>query len=199
MVDEYREKIERIFSDVPHEHKFWLIKGGEVKNLEELEVALKDMDDTVFTHHVNDNQNDFAMWIKNVIKDEELYDTLSKIRSKESTIKAIELRINSLKNLRSIHQAIDQIKNKIEDKHDHLENEEKNLHANTHKQEEPSLVKPEHHEIAHEPINVPQKKKVEEKPNRNTGFSFKRFFFDPALYIGLLFGFVVGILLKNYL
>lgn len=121
MVKEYRDKIQKIFSDVAPEHRFWLVKGGELKNLEELEKALEMMDDATFSHHVNAEKNDFAGWIRNSVDDDELADTLDKIKTKETTLKAISLRISSLKNFQSIHEAIDNVKEKIHVKQKELD------------------------------------------------------------------------------
>lgn len=103
-------KIEKIFSDVPSEHRFWLVKGGEIGNLEELDKALEEMDNDTFKHHVTDKRNDFEVWVRNSIKDETLADTLVNIKSKDATYKAVKLRIKSLKNIQTIHSAIENVK-----------------------------------------------------------------------------------------
>jgi hypothetical protein len=197
-VIEYREKIQKIFSDVAPEHKFWLISGGELKNLEELCAALEGMTEQVFSHHANNEKNDFGEWVRNAIKDNELAETLFKIKTKESTLKAVKLRINSLKNLQQIHEAIDKMKNSISDKENELNKEE--------------LAKngPDIDEIREEDFNIEEHKKTPVIQNSiktenlpiqlKTGNSkLKEFLTSVPLYVGLLVGFGVGIVLGFYL
>jgi len=70
--------------DVPMEHVFVLNDGRRLKNLNELVVMLQDMNDSIFSHHVNDSKNDFANWVRDVIKEKDMADSISsKITKKE--------------------------------------------------------------------------------------------------------------------
>lgn len=66
------KKAIKILSDVHPDFSFKLVKGGELKNLEEMLGSLKNMDHETFSHHVTSDRNDFANWIKDVVKDGEL-------------------------------------------------------------------------------------------------------------------------------
>jgi len=66
--------------------KYFILHNGTIiKNLFELSKALDHMPQDIFTHHVNPNKNDFANWIRDVIKDKKLAEKV------ESTIKNKEI------------------------------------------------------------------------------------------------------------
>ena len=62
---------------------FVLIDGKKARNLPQLALLMDDMPIEVFSHHVNDERNDFANWIKDVIKDVKLADQIMGIKQKE--------------------------------------------------------------------------------------------------------------------
>ena len=72
-----------IKKNVNQNHIFVLSDGSRIHNLKELANGLDSMPDEVFYHHVNDSKNDFYNWIKEVIKDEELANLISKIKNKK--------------------------------------------------------------------------------------------------------------------
>jgi DNA repair exonuclease SbcCD ATPase subunit len=92
----YEKKISLLFSDLPKEHKFWLLDGSSVTSLHELYDAFKDMSDEVFFHHVGKGRNDFSKWVKNVYHDENLAFKLAKIKNKKQGIKIIENHTDNL-------------------------------------------------------------------------------------------------------
>ncbi len=55
--------------DCSPEKAFWLKDGRTLKNLRELEQALENMSTETYKHHVTKNQNDFANWTENCLKD----------------------------------------------------------------------------------------------------------------------------------
>ncbi len=55
-----------------HEEAFWVNDGQILANLVELKDALARMDESIFTHHVSKEKNDFADWIEHVLEDGEL-------------------------------------------------------------------------------------------------------------------------------
>jgi len=63
------------------ENYFILVSGAPLKNLKELVNALGTMNDWVFRHHVNESRNDFANWIKDVLKENELAEEIQNVRS----------------------------------------------------------------------------------------------------------------------
>ncbi len=55
------------------EHQYFRLKNGHVlKSLDELGVALREMDDATFHHHVNHERNDFANWTEYVFSEKDL-------------------------------------------------------------------------------------------------------------------------------
>ena len=83
--------------DVAPEQSFWVNNGPILKNLEELANALPDMSSETFGHHVNNEKNDFSSWISQVIGDEKLANDLLSSKSKDSVLKKIRNRLDSLK------------------------------------------------------------------------------------------------------
>lgn len=82
--------------DVEADKYFKLHMGDELKSLEELRDALKTMDDETFGHHVNDERNDFANWVRDIIKDVRLADDLQRLRTRGKTLQRVEDRIRWL-------------------------------------------------------------------------------------------------------
>jgi len=72
--------------DVPMEHVFVLNDGRRLKNLNELVVMLQDMNDSVFSHHVNDSKNDFANWVRDVINEKDMANSISSKRTKKELL-----------------------------------------------------------------------------------------------------------------
>jgi hypothetical protein len=68
---------------------FWVNNGPVVKNLVELLEALEQMPDEVFAHHAKGGQNDFAVWIKEVLGEEKLARRLGKLKSRKGFIRAL--------------------------------------------------------------------------------------------------------------
>ena len=97
-----KNKDEGFLLDVSSSNFFILSNGMKIKNLIELAESLRTMPDKVFGHYVNSHKNDFSNWIKNVIKDNELADNISKTKSKNGIIKLIEKRISEVKERNSL-------------------------------------------------------------------------------------------------
>lgn len=84
--------------DVPQERLFWCQDGQALKNLEELEAALRRMDDETFRYHSSETKSDFSNWVGDVVGDEKLSRDLSKCRSQAEAAKCVADRIAWLKN-----------------------------------------------------------------------------------------------------
>ena len=63
------------------EEYFYTCNGEVLKTKNQLVKFLKKVDDTVFSYHVNDYKNDFANWIKDVFKEEELFDQILSLKN----------------------------------------------------------------------------------------------------------------------
>jgi len=55
-------------AEVPVDNVFYLNDGRILKSLCELRDALKAMDAGTFSHHVNQERNDFANWVRDIMK-----------------------------------------------------------------------------------------------------------------------------------
>lgn len=72
---------------------FWINNGPVVKNLRELRDALLNINEESFKFHVNKEKNDFAAWVKDVLKDEPLSKRLLKVKTLKAFVKAVEDRL----------------------------------------------------------------------------------------------------------
>ncbi|MFP4402998.1 MAG: DUF5752 family protein [Nanoarchaeota archaeon] len=68
---------------IPQNKKFVLADGKIISNIKELAMEIENMQDNIFYHHVNENKNDFANWIKDVIKEIKLAENLMTIKEKQ--------------------------------------------------------------------------------------------------------------------
>ena len=57
---------------------------------------LASMNDDIFKHHVNKEKNDFGNWVRDVLKDEELANDITSVRSKEKILKKVQSRLKKL-------------------------------------------------------------------------------------------------------
>lgn len=92
-----KEEAKRYLCDAAPEKCFWLNNGPILKNLEELANALHEMSSETFNHHVSKEKNDFSSWIKDVIGDQKLANDILSSKTKESSLKKVRSRLNSLK------------------------------------------------------------------------------------------------------
>ncbi|MBT4540228.1 hypothetical protein HOC35_01825 [Candidatus Woesearchaeota archaeon] len=90
------KKAKKILSKVHPDFCFKLINGGELDNLDGLLQSLKEMDDETFYHHVTSNKSDFANWVKDVLKDEELAEEMSYCNDKVHMEKVVSNRMLEL-------------------------------------------------------------------------------------------------------
>lgn len=71
---------------------FFYCKDGQVfKNLKQLRNSLKNLDYDTYSHHVSENNNDFANWVEHAFNDKEL---ANKLRSSDSKDHAHSILIN---------------------------------------------------------------------------------------------------------
>jgi len=92
-----KDEARKYLSDCNPEQCFWVNNGPILKNMEEFANVLPELSDDVFSHHVNSEKNDFSSWIRDVIGDSKLAKDLLGSKSKESALKKIRSRVNSLK------------------------------------------------------------------------------------------------------
>lgn len=68
---------------------FILVDGRAIKDVKELALMLDDISDDVFRHHVNDERNDFANWVRHVFDDEDLAELLQMEKEIDKTQKLV--------------------------------------------------------------------------------------------------------------
>ena len=93
-----RAMAEKWLGDVPQEKQFWCRDGRVLKNLSELEGALKLMTEETFQYHSNETKNDFSKWVADVIGDGELARYLQKSSSRVQAAKNVADRVTWLNN-----------------------------------------------------------------------------------------------------
>ena len=92
-----KDESKRYLSDAAPEQCFWVNNGPILKNMEELANVLPQIGDETFRHHVNSDKNDFSSWVNDIIGDKKLANDLLSSKSKDSALKKIRSRLNSLK------------------------------------------------------------------------------------------------------
>ena len=92
-----KEEARKYLGDAAPELCFWVNNGPILKNMGELAGFLPEISDETFRHHVNAEKNDFSSWVKDVIGDQKLANDILSSRNKDSIVKKIRNRLNSLK------------------------------------------------------------------------------------------------------
>lgn len=92
-----KDEARKYLCDVAPEQCFWVNNGPVLKNLEELANFLPEMSEDTFRHHVNSEKNDFSNWVKDIIGDQKLADNLLSSSTRESALKKVMSRLNSLR------------------------------------------------------------------------------------------------------
>lgn len=83
----------KLLSDVAADKLFWSNDGQVFKNLKELERGLANMSDAAFSYHANDQKNDFARWVKDVIGDDKLAQDLMRAKARPQANKLVADRV----------------------------------------------------------------------------------------------------------
>ena len=94
------EEADRLLSNVPEQFTFRCRDGGMFWNLRDLARAVSSMPEDVFTFHVNDQKNDFANWIADVIGDRSLARELWQTKNPATTMQRLADRVAFLESRR---------------------------------------------------------------------------------------------------
>jgi hypothetical protein len=91
---------EKVLHDCAPQDAFWTCHGAIIRNIYELVVAIKALNDYAFRYHVNNDhfKNDFAKWIDEVLKDRLLAVRLQDVLDKQAYVGIIESRVKELEN-----------------------------------------------------------------------------------------------------
>ncbi len=94
-----KEEAMQILSNVPDDKVFWASNGAVLKNLNDLAQALQNMNLDHYKNHVSYEKNDFCNWLNVVVKDDILAKELIHARNKESALRKVNERIETLKGM----------------------------------------------------------------------------------------------------
>jgi hypothetical protein len=94
------EEAERLLSNVPEQFTFRCRDGSVFWNLRDLARAASSMKEEVFTFHVNEQKNDFANWIADVIGDRSLARDLWQTKNPATTTRRLAERVVFLESRR---------------------------------------------------------------------------------------------------
>jgi|AntRauTorckE6833_2_1112554.scaffolds.fasta_scaffold00021_14 hypothetical protein len=68
---------------------FWVNNGEVLHTLSDLAETLRTMDDATFRHHVNQEKNDFATWVEEVLEEPACATDLKRAKTTRSTRTAV--------------------------------------------------------------------------------------------------------------
>ncbi len=90
------KEAEHILRHVKDDKAFRLHMGTSIRSLKEMAEALDIMADKTFSHHVTETRNDFSTWVRDVLGDDQLADSIKSLRSREAVVKKVEARVGEL-------------------------------------------------------------------------------------------------------
>jgi hypothetical protein len=82
---------------VPAEYVFWCHDGSIFEDLQQLAEGLAVMSDETFEYHSNQEKHDFANWIRDIIRDEELAKELAQVNNRASAARSVAARLPTLR------------------------------------------------------------------------------------------------------
>ena len=91
-----KEDAQRVLKHVSEEKRFYCHDGKILNNLYELENALEKMHHACYTHHVTNEKNDFARWVREVLGDDKLSNDLKKAATQKEAYVLVKDRIQWL-------------------------------------------------------------------------------------------------------
>jgi len=97
-----KSSAKKLLADVPEDKRFWVSDGRSLRNMAELEAALKQMSDETYSYHVNEEKCDFSTWVRDVIDDDELADNLENARTRAQAARYVSNRLAQLKSQASM-------------------------------------------------------------------------------------------------
>ena len=124
-IDREREKIAKKTQEVPPEwalqkqevapEQYFILKNGQkLKNLHDLIAAIAFIDDETFAHHVSDQKNDFALWLKHVLDEEQLANEIWKKKEREEILRSLHQ--HSTKKLKEYEKETKGLKQQVVDR-----------------------------------------------------------------------------------
>jgi len=84
-----KKSLKSLAHDAPPERCFWVNNGPIVKNVAELTAAVRAMSDEQFDYHTKRNGNDFAQWIKDVLRNSTLASVVVRAKTRTGLLRAL--------------------------------------------------------------------------------------------------------------
>ena len=91
-----KEEAQRVLKHVPEEKRFYCHDGKILNNLYELKNALEKMSHACYGHHVTEEKNDFARWVREVLGDDKLSNDMKKAATQKDAFILVKDRIQWL-------------------------------------------------------------------------------------------------------
>jgi len=89
----------RMVSNTLPQKAFWVNNGPVIRSMTELAAAAKKLTEGQFLHHVNNDKNDFAKWVSEVIGDSVLARKLRQVKTKDGLVKEVASRLKQLQKI----------------------------------------------------------------------------------------------------
>ncbi len=92
-----KQEAKRLLSPVDEAYVFFVNDGRVLRDMEELAQALASMSEETYQYHANAEKNDFANWVVDIIKDQQLEASLRKAPSRTQAAKQAASRVSALR------------------------------------------------------------------------------------------------------
>ncbi len=93
-----RKEAKKFLAKVSEENVFWCSDGNVLRDINELKDALARMSDQTFCYHSNDEKRDFSNWIRDVVGDVKLAQSLETAPDRQNAARIVEERCSLLMN-----------------------------------------------------------------------------------------------------
>ena len=91
-----KKQPDKLLVKVPAEYVFWCHDGSIFADINELAEGLVAMSDETFAYHSNLEKQDFSNWIRDVVRDEQLANDLTRATSRLQAAEYVAARITLL-------------------------------------------------------------------------------------------------------
>ena len=92
-----KEDAQRVLRHVPDVKRFYCHDGEILNNIYDLKTALGRMPVATYRHHVNEEKNDFARWVREVLGDDKLARDMASCENQKEAAVTVSERITWLR------------------------------------------------------------------------------------------------------
>lgn len=164
---------------------FYFASERKASSIEELKEVLKSVDEAEFTHHVNNERNDFANWVEGVFKEKRLAKRMRGISDREGMITILEDFLKKKKEKKESYQKIKRL----------IIPEEKKIISEPVKEEsEKELSEKEIKGIVDEAKQVFEKEVTEEEKHKAEGAKHHKLELSRFIVKEFVYGFILGLI-----